>query len=100
MATNYKQLLNDADQDIQINSGWCQCYLPKKKAEEDNIDRGLNDSGYPAKAEFNNCSIIHSISSDKTWALFKSKLYKYCTKIVVAIFVDFFLFSESSQFLN
>jgi hypothetical protein len=29
------------------------------KAEADNIDKGMNNSGYPAKTEFDNCFIIH-----------------------------------------
>ena len=38
---NSKQLLDEAELDIQHNSGRGQC----------NIDRGLNYSEYPAKAE-------------------------------------------------
>ena len=33
-------------------------YLPKPKAEADNTNRGLNNSRYHAKTEFNNCFII------------------------------------------
>ena len=34
-------------------------YLPKPQAEADNANRDLNNSGYPAKTEFNNYFIIH-----------------------------------------
>jgi hypothetical protein len=46
--------LDEAEQDIQnyLNRG--QCYLPKPKAEADNIDRGLN-----------NCFIIHFVTERK-----------------------------------
>ena len=39
-----KQLLNEAEHDIKNyrDRGWC--YLPKPKAEVNNIDRGLDDS--------------------------------------------------------
>ena len=33
------------------------CYLPKPKAEADNTNRGLNNSSYPTRTEFNNCFI-------------------------------------------
>ena len=36
------------------------CYPLKPKAEVDNTLRDLRNSSYPAKAEFNNCFIIHS----------------------------------------
>jgi hypothetical protein len=39
--------LDEAEQDIQNYLDRGQCYLPK--AEADNIDRGLNNSGYPAQ---------------------------------------------------
>ena len=32
----------------------------RSDVEADNADRGLNNSGYPAKPEFNNSFIIHS----------------------------------------
>ena len=35
-------------------------YLPKPQAEEDNANRGLNNSRYPAKTEFNNYFIIYT----------------------------------------
>ena len=34
--------------------------LPKPQAEADNANRGLNNSRYPAKTEFNNYFIIHT----------------------------------------
>ena len=36
------------------------CYPQSPKAEVDNTLRGLQNSSYPPKAEFNNCFIIHS----------------------------------------
>ena len=36
------------------------CYPQRPKAEVDNTLRDLQNSSYPTKAEFNNCSIIHS----------------------------------------
>ena len=36
------------------------CYPQRPKAEVDNTLRDLQNSSYPMKAEFNNCSIIHS----------------------------------------
>ena len=33
------------------------CYLPK--AEAVNTNRGLNNSSYPTRTEFNNCFIIY-----------------------------------------
>ena len=35
------------------------CYLPKPKAEADNTNRGLNNSSYPMRTEFNNCFTIY-----------------------------------------
>ena len=43
------------------NSAGCGgCYLPRPKAEVDDILRDLQNSSYPTKAEFNNSFIIHS----------------------------------------
>ena len=39
------QIMDEAEQDIQNYLDRGQCYLPKPKAEADNIDRGLNNSG-------------------------------------------------------
>ena len=36
------------------------CYPQRPKAEVDNTLRGLQNSSYPTKAEFNNCFILHS----------------------------------------
>ena len=36
------------------------CCPPRPKAEVDNTLRDLQNSSYPAIAEFNNCFIIHS----------------------------------------
>ena len=36
------------------------CYQQRPKAEVDNTLRDLQNSSYPAKAEFNSCFIIHS----------------------------------------
>ena len=37
------------------------CCLPKPEA--DNTNRGLNNSSYPARTEFNNCFIIFQLFS-------------------------------------
>jgi hypothetical protein len=34
-------------------------YLQKSTAEADNTNRGLNNSSYPTRTEFNNCFIIY-----------------------------------------
>ena len=36
------------------------CYPQRPKAEVDDTLQDLQNSSYPAKAEFNNCFIIHS----------------------------------------
>ena len=41
-----KQLLSKAEHDIKNYPDQGQCYLPKPKAEADNIDLGLDDSWY------------------------------------------------------
>jgi hypothetical protein len=44
-----------------------QCYLPQPSASADNIDLGLNNSGYPAQPHpiiVNNCTLNQSASSD------------------------------------
>ena len=41
---NNKQLLNEVEHDIKKYPDRGQCYLPKPKAEADNIDRGLDNS--------------------------------------------------------
>ena len=46
------------------------CYPPRPKAEVDNTLRDLQNSSYPAIAEFNNCFIIHSLNNSN----FKNKL--------------------------
>ena len=47
-----KQLLDEVERDIMNYQNGGLYYLPKPKAEADN-------SWYHAKAEFNNCFIIH-----------------------------------------
>ena len=39
--TDNKQLLDECEHDIKNYPDQGQCYLPKPKAEVDNIDRGL-----------------------------------------------------------
>ena len=46
------------------------CCPPRPKAEVDNTLRDLQNSSYPAIAEFNNCFIIHSLNNSN----FKNKL--------------------------
>ena len=45
---------------MKNSAGRGGCYRPRPKAEVDNILGDLQNSSYPAKAEFNNCFIIHS----------------------------------------
>ena len=45
---------------MKNSAGRGGCYRPRPKAEVANILRDLQNSSYPAKAEFNNCFIIHS----------------------------------------
>ena len=54
-----KQLLNEVEQDMRNNSGRSLCYLPKLGAGVDNTNRGLSNSSYPVRTEFNNCFIIY-----------------------------------------
>ena len=44
IALNNKQLLDEAEHDIENYPERGQSYLPKPKAEADNIDRGQDDS--------------------------------------------------------
>ena len=46
---------------MKNSAGRGGCYPPRPKAEVDNILRDLQNSSYSAKAEFNNCFIIHSL---------------------------------------
>jgi hypothetical protein len=59
--------LDEAEQDIQNYLDRGQCYLPKPKAEADNIDRGLNNSGIlrGLRRIINNCFIIHFVTERK-----------------------------------
>ena len=57
--TIIKQLLNEVEWDMRDYQGRGLCYLPKPKAEADNTNRGLNNSSYPTRTEFNNCFIIY-----------------------------------------
>ena len=41
---NNKQLLDEAEHNIKNCPDQGQCYLPKPKAEANNIDRGLDNS--------------------------------------------------------
>ena len=45
-------------------------YLQKPKAEADNTNRGLNNSSYPARTDFNNCFIIY-LSEQRTFVITK-----------------------------
>ena len=47
---------------IENYQGQGLCYPPKLKTEVDNTNRGLDNSRYHAKTEFNNCFIIYSKS--------------------------------------
>ena len=49
-SSNNKWLLDEAEHDIKNYPNRGQCFLPKPKAEADNIDRGLNNSWYYVKS--------------------------------------------------
>ena len=51
--------MDEVERDIENYRGRGWRYLPKLQAEADNANRGLNNSRYPAKTEFNNYFIIH-----------------------------------------
>ena len=51
--------MDEVERDIENYWGRGWRYLPKPQAEADNANRGLNNSRYPAKTEFNNYFIIH-----------------------------------------
>ena len=51
--------MDEVERDIENYGGRGWRYLPKPQAEADNANRGLNNSRYPAKTEFNNYFIIH-----------------------------------------
>ena len=53
-------LLNEVEHDIKNYQGRGLRYPPKRKAEVDNINRGLDNSRYHAKTEFNNCFTMYS----------------------------------------
>ena len=50
---NNKQFLNEVELSRIIKDN--VSFLPKPKAEVDNTNRGLDNSRYHAKTEFNNC---------------------------------------------
>ena len=56
---NIKQLLNEVEQNMMNYQGRDLCYLPKPEAEADNTNRGLSNSSYLARTEFNNCFIVY-----------------------------------------
>ena len=62
---NNKQLLNEVEYDIENYQRRGLCYLPKPKAGVDNRNRGLDNSRYHTKTEFNNCFIIYSKARKK-----------------------------------
>jgi hypothetical protein len=57
--------LDEAEQDIQNYLDRGQCYLPKPKAEADNIDRGLNNSGILRKPNSIIVLFIHFVTERK-----------------------------------
>ena len=55
-----KQLLYAAEYDMNNYADLGGCYPSKPEAEVDNTLRGLHNSSYHTKAEFNNCFISQS----------------------------------------
>ena len=62
IVNNNKQLLNEVEHDIENYQGRGLRYPPKSKAEVDNTNRGLDNSRYHVKTEFNNCFVIQGVS--------------------------------------
>ena len=54
-----KQLLNSVLVGYEELLRLGLCYLPQPSASADNTNRGLNNSSYPTRTEFNNCFIIY-----------------------------------------
>jgi hypothetical protein len=67
--------LDEAEHDIKNYSDRGQCYC-RSEAEADNIDRGLNNSWCYAKAESNNCFIIH-LKTSETYKMIKWNLVMF-----------------------
>jgi len=64
---NIYQLLDEAEHDMKNYANRGGSYPPKPySVEADNCPRGLHNSSYHAKAEFNNWFIIHSKYSQQT----------------------------------
>ena len=63
----YEELLR---QRFVLSEGRGLCY---PKAEADNANRGLNNSSYPTRTEFNNCFIIYLYL--RTFSLKKSFVF-------------------------
>ncbi len=68
--TDNKQLLGEAE---HIKNYLDRGLRYRSEAEADNIDRGLNNSWYHAKAESNNCFIIH-LKTSGTYKTIKRSL--------------------------
>ena len=54
-----KQLQNEVEYDIENYHGRGLCYPSKPMAEVDNTNRGIDNSRYYRKTEFNNCFIVY-----------------------------------------
>ena len=66
--------MNEVEYDIKNYEGQGLCYPPKLKAEVDNTNRGLDNSRYHVKTEFNYCFIIYSKSdANQLKAIFRRK---------------------------
>ena len=60
-----------------------QCYLPQPSASEDNIDLGLDNSGYPAQPHpiiVNNCTAVQLLINDLV--IDKTRIVKRIVRIV------------------
>ena len=83
-AFNNKQLLNEVEHDIENYQGRGLRYPPKPKAEVDNSNRGLDNSRYHAKTEFNNCFIMYPKPKNKEQ--YKWNTRKFHTKLIRTAF--------------
>ena len=80
--------MNEVEDDIENHQGRGSRYPLKPKAVVDNTNRGLDNSRYHAKSEFNNCFIMYSKPKNKEqnkWnTLFTLKQYLVLAEILAS----------------
>ena len=83
-AQDNRQLLNEVEHDIENYQARGLRYPPKPKAEVDNTNRGLDNSRYYAKTEFNNCFSMYSQPKNKEQ--YKRNTRKFHAKLIRTTF--------------